>query len=541
MASKTRKKGTDVSSKKDKKKDKKKNKETSITDVIAVELMEKAKKTLELDPKLKKEETPSPPACVAEKEPPTPPKINEQNSTGSEKEPEDDEFDIPTISEISGFKITSGGGQILHKKELSQLQELQNRIYQTKKKLKDMSSESEEDTPVVKNSVLKRLGVKPRENSKPSNIISLSEIRRTEKEIYVAPSFRKLIEKQKQENDRKDDGGRRPARVAIRRDRRSRSRSRSRERYERSRNRRDRSRSPINRLGSPNIRPTIHSRIGSRVVVASPDKEPQVKVKQRPTLSSAITARAGKNLLLRAVAEAQRSTANATEPRKRLPRENIVVQVPLRKDRRNIRKDAYDEEYVPESISTQSESEAEYHPSYNKVATQEDGDDGDVIYLNNNEDVDLEDLDNDEGHKSPQFVVTLEGAVQFENNSKSSHSPTPPPVIKRKSIKDRIGLKPVVNVREERPPVKRTPEDESESQRAYKRAKRRLSPIKFDLTDEEENDSDRRKSRQSSRDTRSRSPRKKDNGEKERDEQDEHAKRIKLEPSRSFDHVPART
>lgn len=527
MASKAKKKVAEAT-KKDRKKDKKKNKEPSITDVIAVELMEKAKKTLEHDPSVKKEgRTPSPPPAPAinhkEPDPPTPPRITSPPASESEKEPEDDEFNIPTISEIK----TTAGTQSLHKKELSQLQELQNRIYQTKRRLRDLDSESEEELPVAKNSsVMSRLGVKPTENSKPSNIISLSAIRRTEKEVYVAPSFRKLIERQKVENDRREEGPRRP-RITSRRDRRSRSRSRSHERF---RNRRERSRSPIRRSRSPKTRPSIHQRIGSRVVVSTPEKE--VKVKHRPVLSSAIAAQAGKNILLRAVADAQRSTA-FTDQRKRPPRDNIVVQVPVRKDKRNVR---LDEEYVPESISTQSESEAEYRPT--KSIPQDDGDDGDVIYLNNNEDVDLEDFDNDELRKSPQFVVTLEGVTQFDKSP--SHSPTPPPVIKRKSIKERIGVRPAVTTTwEERQPVKRKPvEEESESQRAYNRAKRaRLSPIKFDLTDEEEEND--RKSRNSSRDRQSATPEKEDEKRSDEHNGDDHAKRIKLEPSRSFDHVPA--
>lgn len=542
MASKAKKKASDASSKKDKKKDKKKgSKEPSITDVIAVELMEKAKKTLEVESNVKKEgtRTPSPPPAplITEKEPepPTPPRINTPPSSESEKEQEDDEFNIPTISEIK----TSAGCLNLHKKELSQLQELQNRIYQTKRKLRELDSDSEGELPASKKSVMSRLGVKPTENSKPSNIISLSAIRRTEKEIYVAPSFRKLIEKQKVDNDRREDGPRR-SRVVTRPDRRSMSRSRSRDRH---RNRRDRQRSPVRRSRSPRgPRSNIHQRIGSRVVVVSPERDAPMKVKQRPVLSSAITGQAGKNLLLRAVAEAQRSTALAApELRKKPPRDNIVVQLPIRKDKRNIR---IDEEYVPESLSTQSESEAEYRPTYSKSALPEDGDDGDdVIYLNNNEDVDLEDLDNDEMRKSPQFVVTLEGVTQFDNNSKSSHSPTPPPVIKRKSIKDRIGVRKATSTAgwEERQPAKRKTEEESESQRAYNRAKRaRVSPIKFDLTDE---DDDERKSRGTSRDQRSESPEMKDDDEDEKRGElngEENAKRIRLEPSRSFDHVPAR-
>lgn len=496
---------------------------------------------MDLEPGVKKEDTrtPSPPPApvIVEKEPepPTPPQINSRRHNKPLSDNEEDEFNIPTISEI---KITAGT-QSLHKRELSQLQELQNRIYETKLKLKDLENESEEDVP-AKKSVLSRLGVKPTENSKPSNIISLSAIRRTEKEIYVAPqSFRKLIESQKEENERRtDEVTRRSSRVVPSRERRSRSRSRERQQH---RGRRDRSRSPLKRSRSPRARPSVHQRIGSRVVVASPEKEAPVKVKHRPVLSSAVTARAGKNLLLRAVAEAQRSTAlPKVDTRKKTARDNIVVQLPLRKDKRNIR---IDEEYVPESISTQSESEAEiYIPTHTKSATVDDGDDEDVIYLNNNEDADLEDIDNDEQRKSPQFVVTLEGVTQFDNRSKSSHSPTPPPVIKRKSIKDRIGSRSTANVLanvEDRQLVKRKVEEESESQRAYNRAKRaRLSPIKFDLTDEEEEDE--RRSRNSSKDRRSRSrtPAKKQQEQNDLNGE-EHAKRIKLEPSRSFDHVPA--
>jgi zinc finger CCCH domain-containing protein 14 len=537
VASKAKKKVNEASSKKDKKKEKKKSgKEPSITDVIAVELMEKAKKSLEADQDVKREgRTPSPPPAPAitdsVPDPPTPPRIN----SPSESEKDDDEFNIPTISEIK----TSTN---LHKKELSQLQELQNRIYQTKRKLKDLDSESgeEEPAPALRSTVLSRLGVKPTENSKPSNIISLSAIRRTEKEIYVAPSFRQLIERQKVENERREE---RPVRRPMtRRERRSRTRSRSRERR---RNRRERSRSPVRRSRSPRIRQSILQRIGSRVVVATPEKE-VVKAKHRPVLSSAITGQAGKNLLLRAVAEAQRSTAGV---QKKPLRDNIVVQVPIRKDKRNIR---IEEEYVPESISTQSESEAEYHPTYGKNAAL---DEEEVIF---NEEVDLEDLDVDESssRKSPQFVVTLEGATQFDNNSKSSHSPTPPPVIKRKSIKDRIGMRPIVvstkpvtvkaSKLDERQAPKRKPvemeiEEESESQRAYNRAKKaRVSPIKFDVSDEEDDDI---KSHGSSRGRRSPTPpeRKESDQKKSSGDQngEDHAKRIRLEASRSFDHVPA--
>ncbi|CRL02088.1 CLUMA_CG015277, isoform A [Clunio marinus] len=552
LASKTKKKESEVITKKEKKKDKKKNsKETSITDVIAVELIEKAKKTLEVEKEVKKEATKSPspqPATVIKAkmpDPPAPPHINPPAMSDHEKDKDDDEFDIPTISEIK----TSAGNHNLHKKELSQLQELQNRIYKTKRKLQEFGSDSE-DVPASKKPVKSRLGVKPIENTKSSNIISLSAIRRTEKEIYVAPSFKKLIERQKEENDRRgseimrrSDSNKLP--LNTKHSRRSRSVSRSRERY---RPRRDRSRSPVKRSRSPykasrspKHRSNIHQRIGSRIVANSPEKDAPVRIKFRPALNSAVTAQAGKNLLLRAVAEAQRSTALASQmqQRRKPQRDNIVIHVPLRKDKRNIR---LDEEYIPEAVSSQTESDAEYHPSiHNKPPVIDDGDDGDVVYLNNVEDVeDLEDLD-EEMPKSPQFVVTLEGVTQFDKKSKSSsHSPTPPPVIKRKSIKDRIGMKPVIPPGnwEERQTVKRKSEEESESQRAYNQAKKtRLSPIKFDLTDDE---NEERKSRETSVERRSVTSESNKDDEKKNEEQngEEIAKRIKLEPSRSFDHVP---
>jgi len=566
--------------KKDRKKEKKKDKEQSITDVIAVELMEKAKKTIGLDPKLKKQgRTPSPPPApqITDNngpEPPTPPRIN---SSESEREPDDDDFDIPTISEI---KTSGGGGQNLHKKELSQLQELQNKINQTKRKLKDLSDSDEDGQqrlhttasttaasrrrqrspePAKRGSVLSRLGVKPTENSKPSNIISLSAIRKTEKEVYVAPSFRKLIERQKEENDKRETGGaKRNIRERIG-GRRSRSRSRERHHTTRESRRRSRSRSPVQKMMTQEDRKklNIRHRIGSRVIVTATPRDTYdeeqvdvtvnsvVKVKQRPTINN--PTQAGKNLLLRAVAEAQRSTSLLTPELKRKQRDHIVVQVPVRNNERAGRKYVrIDEEYVPESISTQSESEAEYHPSYKKQQTALDDE---VIYLNTTENIDdLEDIDDeaDDDHvaqKSPQFVVTLEGiAPQYHEHSNSSHSPTPPPVIKRKSIKDRIGSRPTkVHWRDdereqpsERKPLKRQSNDESESQREYNRSKRiRVSPIKFDLTDEERDCS---KSRDNSRDrmNKSQSPgnAKRENGD------DIAAKKIRLEPSKSYDHVP---
>lgn len=268
----------------------------------------------------------------------------------------------------------------------------------------------------------------------------------------------------------------------------------------------------------------------------------------------------GRSLLLRAVAEAQKSTSQAafSTELKKTAREKITIRVP-----NTDRKSRYDEEYVPEALSGRSESEAEYHPTSHR---KEEEDDENVVYLNNN-DVDLDDLEvdseannnlqqNQQPTVSPTFIVSLDGVQRFDENSKSSKSPTPPPVIKRnkrKSVKERIGVRPIEQLmplvsEEPRPAPQKRPlteeeedEEECESQRAYNKVKRtRVSPITFDLTDEENEDG---KSRSSSCDrSQKKTPTKDRNNshdKESRENGEEHTKRIRLEPSRSFDHVPS--
>lgn len=270
---------------------------------------------------------------------------------------------------------------------------------------------------------------------------------------------------------------------------------------------------------------------------------------------SSVVQHPGKNLLLRAVAEAQKSTSQAFTNELKMKQRSILIHVPANK--RNARKE---EEYVPEVLSGRSESEAEYHPTHRR---DNDEDDGDVVYLNNN-DVDLDDLEADNEmqqqqrqlpHQSPTFIVSLDNVYKppIDENSKSSKSPTPPPVIlrnKRKSVRDRIGIRPIEQLmplsEEPRPPKRRhfeeeTEEEECESQRAYNKVKRtRVSPITFDLTDEENEDG---KSRSSSCDrSQKKTPTKDKNNSVEKDNREngeEYTKRIRLEGSRSFDHVPA--
>lgn len=535
--------------------------------------MEKAKRIDTIA--IKKEEprgTPTPPPAPHisnDKSPrtPTPPRISSTTNARP-----DDEFDIPTISEIS----TSASSHKLHTKELSQLQELQNRINETKKMLQTQSSEEKDDeeeedepmeSPKPQSSIASRLGVKPTENSKPSNIIKLSAIRKAENE-FVTSSLKKFVERQKEDNDRRDNRRNVRERIEHPRDtrnnrfRRSRSKSNPRDRYQRNK-RYSRSRSPIERNNERKGRPSIRDRIGARVPSSKRSRSPEdlrSKAKQRPALSSVVQhanhqrpSNAGRSLLLRAVAEAQKSTSQAfSADLKKTAREKITIRVNAD------RKSRYDEEYVPEALSGRSESEAEYHPMTHRKEV--DDDDENVVYLNNN-DVDLDDLEADNGENanqqqappnvSPTFIVSLDGVPRYDENSKSSKSPTPPPVIKRnkrKSVRERIGVRPIEQLmaisNEEIRPQKRQhtedEEEESESQRAYNKVKRtRVSPITFDLTDEE-NDEDG-KSRGSSCDrSQKKTPTKDRNNSHETGENgEEQAKRIRLEPSRSFDHVPA--
>lgn len=565
VASKAKKKISETS-KKDKKKDKKKAKEPSITDVIAVELMEKAKKTI--DPKLKNEKmeksrTPSPPPV------PESDSNSEKQSTAdksSSQTNKDDELNFPIISEIQKQQQNSN---MLHRKELAQLEDINNKIHERKRKLITLNNteKSAEKSPDVqmrdadspdksvstqkeKPLINSRLSIQPptASSSEKSNIISLSAIRRSETEF-----LKKIVVKQKEDNEHKLSRTRTDSSSRGRRlDRRSDSRERRRNSSNRDRiRRRSRSRSlekSHHRDGSRN-RLSIRERIGSRIKTSSSSSKhsrtPETdgnfkvkhraefdgnfKVKQRPALSSTITAHAGKSLLLRAMADAQRSTQASSESKKKQQRDNIVVKV--KNEKRNLQQNH--EEYVPESISGHSESEAEYHPS-SKSQENNNEDDGDVVYLNNNDDADLDDLDDNNENSSTKLVITLK-------QKEKSKSPTPPKVIKRRKtpVKDRIGRR---NAQDRQTkddsyrPKKRSSEqvedmevEECESQRAYNKVKKaRVSPIRFDLTDEECDD----KSRGSSLDRSEKKISKKDseNGE---------AKKIKLDASRSFDHVPS--
>lgn len=378
---------------------------SSITDVFADHLIQKAKKVIE------------PPESV---------KKAERNGGSN-----DDNFDIPTISEMTSKPMTAVA--TVCRKEITELAELQKKIDQAKRQLRHMAEESEDedfinlrtdridfDTDLSTNntnnkpqpigratiaddgndllqprhkitfretsnqnqnqnenvdkkrSVHDRLGTKDKnekekekerseKSDKNENIISLSAHRRMEQAIYV-PAHRRNSDQvigsvaKKTERDRSPDrsSDRRPPIRESTRDSRLSSANRSRKPNEpmdlrekvRQRNRdnehratrsnRDISRDrptnvPRDRSvgsGQPNRneppKPSLASRIGSRIIVAqtkieevNDSDEDQievpvnsvVKVQPRPAIPK--SKQASKNLLLRAVAEAQKSIASA--------------------------------------------------------------------------------------------------------------------------------------------------------------------------------------------------------------------------------------
>lgn len=360
-------------------------------------------------------------------EPPMSVKKAERNGASN-----DDNFDIPTISEIARKSVTTNV-----RKEFTELAELQKKIDQAKRQLRHMTDESEEDEDFInirtdrndldggdsggnnsnegpadrhqstvtvepnqkplletnqkpmekpieepiqrpienreKRSVRDRLGMKgnmtdkTEKSDKNENIISLSAHRRMEQAIYV-PAHRRNAEQssnsvKKSERDRSLDrsDNRRLSMREIQRENRlgsgnissSRStqrksdtldlrekvRQRNRDNEQRStRSKRDvsRERTTIrDRSVGPNrsdVKPSLASRIGSRVIVAQTepfhrqveqtkdddaDEEmiqmpvnSVIKVQPRPTVPK--NRQASKNLLLRAVAEAQKSIEIAT-------------------------------------------------------------------------------------------------------------------------------------------------------------------------------------------------------------------------------------
>ena len=139
------------------------------------------------------------------------------------------------------------------------------------------------------------------------------------------------------------------------------------------------------------------------------------------------------------------------------------------------------------------------------ILTDDDTETDDVIFLNTNfeeEDLELEVLASEKSRISPQFVVTLEGFhkdTQMEDDH--DKEPTPPPVIKRRSIKDRIGTRPVewrqnnsnngekteelkdrIKINEKSDSRKRSLEQMEKENSFFHGKPNRVSPIKFNVS-----------------------------------------------------------
>lgn len=339
---------------------------SSITDVFAEELLEKAKKTLEVDTSLKDE-------LILKKKKRKSTNDVEQLQTLPPAEEAPAVVDIPTTSEISS--TTSGNRE----KDIAELAEIQRKIYAAKQHLRqigELDDESDEGgdehhvedvlnlneqdesvghnsmpeagsdncslstrkakSPIVFNrtpepeiarekpkpqaepltiderserrSVHERLGCKPQTPPDPQR----PQRAQKELELYV-PAHRRRGEQQHED---------------IKKVERGRERSQRNDNESQPSRRRERERDTVRsrRTPSPSPESNYKHRIGSRVIVAinkppvpSDDEDildkpvnSVIKIKPRPTVSP--RRQACKNLLLRAVADAQRSTILAKAP-----------------------------------------------------------------------------------------------------------------------------------------------------------------------------------------------------------------------------------
>lgn len=189
-------------------------------------------------------------------------------------------------------------------------------------------------SPTKKRSIMERLGVRQQSNRKEteknssvnptgnSTIVSLSAHRRSEQEIYV-PTFRRKDEDRKSERERESRNQNRIAKTTTRdapaiRD--LRDRVKERERNDRKPTQSHAAKTILRSLHSSDFDSTAAKKrlVESRVFVAPPKPEyvedaievpvnSIVKVQPRPLVPT--NQQASKNLLMRAVAEAQRSTA----------------------------------------------------------------------------------------------------------------------------------------------------------------------------------------------------------------------------------------
>lgn len=433
----------------------------SITDVFADHLIQKAKKTFsEVDS-----------VSVKKKE------EAEKNVVSDPKKKTTDEFDIPTITEIAKNAV----GEVVRRKEITELAELQKKINEAKKQLRHMTSEESEDEDFInlkadgeelendnsatstsqirkrseshlnssresdkpkrvpitfrgekeraqndkrsnekedrdreivekrpvdkeKRSVLDRLGTR----SANENIVSLSTHRRAEQQIYV-PSFRRNEPAKSENRDKEKDRSREKTRENIPRD--SRDSRDLRERVRERERKRDKDFDRGRNLDSKKERsPKPPQRIGSRVIVPPPKPDYDedqiavpvnsvVKVQPRPVIPK--QNQASKNLLLRAMAEAQKSIA-AVKPRemkppvkerlqglytstyrqnkiqKKIAKSNIVIEVANLngQDVEVDENDEVDEEYCPVPTHEEVNEEEEYEYVLQSAEETSDEDNG---------------------------------------------------------------------------------------------------------------------------------------------------------------------
>lgn len=494
---------------------------SSITDVFADQLIQKAKKSMIETPSLKKEE---------------PMDVVSQVVTVSKP---DDGFDIPTISEIAEIAV----GQVVRRKELTELEELQKKINLAKRQLRAMGSEESEDedflnikadgeefddnennekeknrkkitgrnpSPIVfnklslaeanhhsaenkvpvsirerektpenirKRSIMERLGV--RHAKKSENIISLSAHRRVEKEIYVPTFKRKELEMLKEKaiirNEKKEEI--KPSKLKI----------------------------------------DVRQRIGSRVFVAPPKPEYKedeidvpinsvVKVKPRPIVP--ISKQANKNLLLRAVAEAQKSIANV-----RSKTENIKYKSALKTEVHSskLNRKNYERE-------TRSKIVIEI-PSQQIKLPENSTDDENCVKMSDDDEKSYKEESPEPSSPNrvisrTQFVVTLDGMYQPTEKKNSEKSQLDKIIIKKKvrteSVKEEVSpkqkenLMPKIRTRNKKnvnelnklleknlAETEKTPSPVKVSVSSTSERKRsKVSPIKFDISQRSNTDDD---------------------------------------------------
>lgn len=209
-----------------------------------------------------------------------------------------------------------------------------NRIpitFREEQRPRDVDSSSRSSPPAKKRSIMERLGVRPGATRSSENTISLSAHRRVEKEIYV-PVFRRKEDDRKLSDRDNRVSERLPAKSSKEttvRDLRDRVNKDSRFSRDSARDTRKHKESVVNKDDVISKKRLVES----RVIVAPPRPEYDedivevpvnsvVKVQPRPVVPT--NKQASKNLLLRAVAEAQKSTA-LVKPRSETCRSKSAV------------------------------------------------------------------------------------------------------------------------------------------------------------------------------------------------------------------------